>query len=193
MKKANQESSTQRIREAAQLLHERLMQEYYYPQEQAVEDLRQAGLDEFIYANENGNPAINGRVLKLFKQLRSPQAEWDKGDKAWTTPYQRAGPPLPKDQTQRAALLRAEIDRCRAELAEIYPEHQAQKLKQMVGMYHETPTDKKRERARAALHREIAADRAALSEIFRQIHGDLAWVREQDDAHMNALFDEPFD
>jgi hypothetical protein len=37
---------------------------------------------EFMYDNENGNPAIARSVLKEFRKL-TPDAVWERGDRYW--------------------------------------------------------------------------------------------------------------
>jgi hypothetical protein len=38
---------------------------------------------EFIYTNENGNPAIRKDVLKEFRRLRGDNVKWDSGLSCW--------------------------------------------------------------------------------------------------------------
>jgi hypothetical protein len=53
-------------------------------QEDAVDGITARFGDEFIYVNENGNPAISRHVLNEFRRLRGDGGEWDKYDKCWT-------------------------------------------------------------------------------------------------------------
>lgn len=54
----------------------------YYYQENAVREIRQKFGAEFIYTNENGNPAISKTVLKEFKKI-SEDVIWERGDRCW--------------------------------------------------------------------------------------------------------------
>lgn len=39
--------------------------------------------NEFTYTNENGNPAIDRRVLKEFRKLTGDTVAWDRWEFAW--------------------------------------------------------------------------------------------------------------
>lgn len=38
---------------------------------------------EFVYDNENGNPAINRDVLNLFRKLTAETVVWERGTRLW--------------------------------------------------------------------------------------------------------------
>lgn len=39
--------------------------------------------EEFIYTNDNGNPAISKAVLKEFRKLTEDKVVWEKSSRAW--------------------------------------------------------------------------------------------------------------
>jgi len=39
--------------------------------------------EAFVYQNDNGNLAINKKVLKEFRTLTEGKAVWDRSDKGW--------------------------------------------------------------------------------------------------------------
>jgi hypothetical protein len=39
---------------------------------------------EWVYLNENGNPAISERVLAEFRKLHDRSIEWDRSERAWS-------------------------------------------------------------------------------------------------------------
>jgi hypothetical protein len=52
-------------------------------QEEAVEDIAKKFGNEFIYQNENGNPAIARGVLAAFKKLTKDTIVWERGERLW--------------------------------------------------------------------------------------------------------------
>lgn len=52
-------------------------------QEVAVYKIRQNFGNDFVYQNENGNPAIDKGVLKEFRKLTEGKVVWDRGYKQW--------------------------------------------------------------------------------------------------------------
>jgi hypothetical protein len=51
-------------------------------QEDAVNAVQRKFGKQFVYLNENGNPAIHKGVLKEFKKI-TPDAVWERGEKLW--------------------------------------------------------------------------------------------------------------
>ncbi|MCH8837662.1 MAG: hypothetical protein IIA60_07655 [Candidatus Marinimicrobia bacterium] len=51
-------------------------------QEEVVYEIESKFGPEFVYINNNGNPAIDRKVLKEFRQL-TPNAVWERGDRLW--------------------------------------------------------------------------------------------------------------
>ena len=52
-------------------------------QEDIAYDIKSKYGDGYVYENENGNLAINKKVLKKFKEIRDSDVEWDKSEKCW--------------------------------------------------------------------------------------------------------------
>ncbi len=52
-------------------------------QEMIVHEITQKFGDEFTYFNENGNPAIDKKVLREFRKLSGDTVVWLKGERAW--------------------------------------------------------------------------------------------------------------
>ncbi len=53
-------------------------------QEDAVEQIEALFGPEWVYENENGNPAIHRGVLAAFRKLKSGRITWDTSDKSWS-------------------------------------------------------------------------------------------------------------
>ncbi len=47
---------------------------------------------EFTYLNENGNPAIDRRVLRAFRKLTGDTVVWDRWDFCWRKRTERDAP-----------------------------------------------------------------------------------------------------
>lgn len=76
--------------ELAQKMKERLEQIIHLSQDDAVWVLQTNNGHDYIYTNENGNPAIDKRVLKEFNKL-TPDVVWDRSQRYWRKrmPYDR--------------------------------------------------------------------------------------------------------
>ena len=61
--------------------HEMLDQQsaVYYIGEQFGQQFGQ----QFVYANANGNPAIDKKVLKEFRELTDDTVVWERGQRCW--------------------------------------------------------------------------------------------------------------
>ncbi|MEX5269056.1 DUF6953 family protein [Kocuria sabuli] len=68
----------------AEWLIERILDEKTVYQEHIVHDLERKFGTEWVYQNENGNPAINKTVLTKFRKLHEGAIEWDRSDRCWT-------------------------------------------------------------------------------------------------------------
>jgi len=55
---------------------------YVYQETIASKIGRQFG-SEFVYTNENGNPAIDKSVLKQFRKLTEGKIVWERSDRSW--------------------------------------------------------------------------------------------------------------
>ena len=55
----------------------------YLEQSAAVHEIYQKFGEQFVYDNENGNLAIDKKVLSEFKKVHQGKAEWDRSERAW--------------------------------------------------------------------------------------------------------------
>lgn len=78
--------------DVARSMADRLRAEDVLFQEEVVDDIEREFGSEFIYDNENGNPAIDRRVLEEFRRL-TPDAVWDRSERCWRhrEPYDEVG------------------------------------------------------------------------------------------------------
>ena len=53
-------------------------------QEYIVGDIEQHFGEDFVYPNENGNPAISRSVLRAFRKLTENTAVWSRSERCWT-------------------------------------------------------------------------------------------------------------
>ncbi len=53
-------------------------------QEDIVSDIETLFGPEWVYENDNGNPAINKKVLAEFRTLHAGSIEWDRSERAWS-------------------------------------------------------------------------------------------------------------
>lgn len=62
-------------------------------QENAVGDIEQRFGAEFVYENENGNPAIRRDVLAAFAKVTADDVVWERGERLWRkrTPLDEPG------------------------------------------------------------------------------------------------------
>lgn len=72
-----------RYREVAEWLYEKLKKQGYLYQEEAVYEILEKFGEAFIYENENGNPAINRKVLKEFRKITDNGVVWVRSEKMW--------------------------------------------------------------------------------------------------------------
>lgn len=69
--------------ELAKLLLERFNQESFLDQAEAADIIADAGGDEYLRTNDNGNIAIDKSVLAEFRKLTEGVAVWMKSAQAW--------------------------------------------------------------------------------------------------------------
>jgi hypothetical protein len=60
-----------------------VMRTGYVEQESMVWDIAKRFGKEFIYDNENGNPAIDKKVLRAFKKKSNPTVVYSRSERAW--------------------------------------------------------------------------------------------------------------
>lgn len=70
-------------KEIAQWLYDRVMKEGDVYQSDAVSEIAEKFGDEYTYTNENGNPAIDRKVLAEFGKLKGDDITWDRSDLYW--------------------------------------------------------------------------------------------------------------
>lgn len=61
-------------------------------QETAVYEIEQKFGQEFVYENENGNPAIGKDVLKIFRKISGDVVVWERGGRLWRKRSEYDGP-----------------------------------------------------------------------------------------------------
>lgn len=71
--------------EIAKWLHDRILEEGYLSQSTAVQEIAEKFGDEYTYTNENGNPAIDAKVLAEFRKLKGDKIVWEREDFSWRT------------------------------------------------------------------------------------------------------------
>ena len=70
-------------REVAEWMLKALQTHHELYQDDAAYQIEGLFGSEFIYENENGNPAIDRRVLKEFRALTEDTVVWDRGERFW--------------------------------------------------------------------------------------------------------------
>ncbi len=56
----------------------------WHYQETIVSEIQQRFGSDWLYDNENGNPAISRTVLSAFRKLHGGAIEWDRSERAWS-------------------------------------------------------------------------------------------------------------
>lgn len=69
--------------EVANWMAEKLKKDKYLYHETVVYQIRSAFGSEFVYINENGNLAIDRRVLLAFRKLTADDVVWERGERMW--------------------------------------------------------------------------------------------------------------
>lgn len=69
--------------EVAQWMFSQLEEKQYLYQEMVVYDMMSKFGEGFTYINENGNPAIDRRVLRDFRKLTKDNVVWERGERMW--------------------------------------------------------------------------------------------------------------
>ena len=70
-------------RDIAKFMLERLNDSTILYQNEIVHDIQERYGDEFVYTNENGNLAINRRVLVEFQKLTENKVVWSRRKRLW--------------------------------------------------------------------------------------------------------------
>lgn len=71
--------------EIAQWMVDRITETQYETQEEMVSNIEEMFGPDWVYDNDNGNPAISPKVLAEFRKLHAGSIEWDRSERAWTT------------------------------------------------------------------------------------------------------------
>lgn len=69
--------------DVAQWMRAEVIAKGYVEQETMVHDIAKRFGAEFTYDNENGNPAIDRKVLRVFKKISDPEIVRESGERAW--------------------------------------------------------------------------------------------------------------
>lgn len=70
-------------RDVARWMSEQIESKKELYQEEAVWEIENLFGSKFVYENENGNPAINRRVLQEFRKLTEQTVLWERGGRFW--------------------------------------------------------------------------------------------------------------
>lgn len=70
--------------DVAQWMVDRIRAEKLEYQEVMVHEIDTRIGSEWVYENENGNPAISPKVLTQFRKLHGDSIEWDRTERAWS-------------------------------------------------------------------------------------------------------------
>lgn len=70
-------------KEVAEWMVEQMGKSHWLYQETVVWHMKQKWGDEYVYTNQNGNPAISKAVLKEFRKLTEDTLVWERGERAW--------------------------------------------------------------------------------------------------------------
>ncbi|MHC2466687.1 DUF6953 family protein [Bradyrhizobium embrapense] len=71
------------VDQVAQWMFEDVNRKGMLEQETAAHEIQRRFGKGFIYNNENGNPAIDRKVLAAFRKLSGDGIVWDRSYKAW--------------------------------------------------------------------------------------------------------------
>jgi len=69
--------------DVARWMRDKIIKDKRMYQEHVVYKIRDEFGKEFIYTNNNGNPAISRAVLKEFRKLTENLVVWEKGERCW--------------------------------------------------------------------------------------------------------------
>lgn len=79
--------------EVAQWMLDELEQVKYLYQDSVVYGISSRFGEDFIYHNDNGNPAVGQKVLASFRKLTGDSVVWDRRERMWRfrEPYDEPG------------------------------------------------------------------------------------------------------
>jgi len=70
-------------KDVADFMVQRLSDDEILYQEVVVYEIQEKFGDEFVYINQNGNPAIDRKVLAEFRKLTEHKVVWSRGERYW--------------------------------------------------------------------------------------------------------------
>jgi len=70
-------------KDVAEWMLEELKKDKYLYQETVVYDIAEKFGDEFTYTNDNGNLAIDKKVLDAFRKISETTVIWERGTRMW--------------------------------------------------------------------------------------------------------------
>jgi hypothetical protein len=70
-------------RDVAEWMVDELKREKFLNQEHLVFDIQSKFGNEFTYTKDNGNLAIDKRVLREFRKLTEDSVVWDRSERLW--------------------------------------------------------------------------------------------------------------
>lgn len=70
-------------KDVANFIIHRLSEDEILYQEVVVYEIQEKFGDEFVYINQNGNPAIERKVLAEFRKLTEGKVVWSRGERYW--------------------------------------------------------------------------------------------------------------
>lgn len=70
-------------KDVANFIVHRLTEDEILYQEVVVYEIQEKFGDEFVYINQNGNPAIDRKVLAEFRKLTEGKVVWSRGERYW--------------------------------------------------------------------------------------------------------------
>ncbi|WP_138843900.1 DUF6953 family protein [Rhodococcus pyridinivorans] len=74
------------VRDIAQFMVDRIREDGTWYQYEAVQEIEERFGPEWVYINDNGNPAISKKVTAEFRKLHGGTIEWERGERAWYAP-----------------------------------------------------------------------------------------------------------
>ena len=69
--------------DVAKWMQQEIQKEEVLYQADAVDEISERFGEEFVYENNNGNPAISRKVLDEFRKLTEKTVDWSGSEKAW--------------------------------------------------------------------------------------------------------------
>ena len=70
-------------KDVADFMLQRINEDEILYQEVIVYEIQEKFGDDFVYINQNGNPAIERKVLAEFRKLTEDKVVWSRGERYW--------------------------------------------------------------------------------------------------------------